>query len=182
MTGVVTATRTFGSARGFWLTDPNPDNDPRTSEGLFVFTGSTGPAVAVGDAVTATGTVREFYPDAPATSIYQSLTELGSAQWTVGSHGQRRCRRRVLNPDTVPTTYAPRPAGTSSRLPLEPAKYALDFWESHESERVEIRRRPRGRPVDTFNELYVTSKPAQTRVGPRRQRLPGLRPATTAAA
>ena len=26
-------------------------------------------------------------PDAPATSNYQSLTELSSAQWTVGSHG-----------------------------------------------------------------------------------------------
>ncbi len=111
----MTATRTFGSSRGFWLTDPNPDNDPRTSEGLFVFTGSTSPAVTVGDAVTATGTVREFYPDAPATSNYQSLTELSSAQWTVDSHGNPLPAPTVLAPGHGAATYAPSPAATSSR-------------------------------------------------------------------
>ncbi len=163
VTGVVTATRTFGSVRGFWLTDPNPDNDPRTSEGLFVFTGSTSPAVAVGDAVTAGGTVREFYPDAPATSNYQSLTELGSAQWTVGSHGNALPAPTVLNPDTVPTTYAPSPGGNIEPLTLEPAKYALDFWESHESEIVSISDARVVGPSNSFNELYVTSKPDQHR-------------------
>ncbi|VVJ23033.1 Putative large secreted protein [Amycolatopsis camponoti] len=161
VTGVVTATRTFGSVRGFWLTDPNPDNDPRTSEGLFVFTGSTSPAVAVGDAVTATGTVREFYPDAPATSNYQSLTELGSAQWTVGSHGNALPAPTVLNPDTVPTTYAPSPGGNIEPLTLEPTKYALDFWESHESEIVSVSDARVVGPSNSFNELYVTSKPDQ---------------------
>ncbi|GLY35960.1 endonuclease [Amycolatopsis sp. NBRC 101858] len=161
VTGVVTATRTFGSVRGFWLTDPNPDNDPRTSEGLFVFTGSTSPAVAVGDAVTATGTVREFYPDAPATSNYQSLTELSSAQWTVGSHGNALPAPTVLNPDTVPVSYAPAPGGNIEALPLEPAKYALDFWEAHESEIVSISDARVVGPSNSFNELYVTSKPDQ---------------------
>jgi predicted extracellular nuclease len=161
VTGVVTATRTFGSSRGFWLTDPNPDSDPRTSEGLFVFTGSTSPAVAVGDAVTATGTVREFYPDAPATSNYQSLTELSSAQWTVGSHGNALPAPTVLNPDTVPTTYAPSPGGNIEPLTLEPAKYALDFWEAHESEIVSITDARVVGPSNSFNELYVTSKPDQ---------------------
>ncbi|WP_410563534.1 endonuclease/exonuclease/phosphatase family protein [Amycolatopsis sp. cmx-4-61] len=163
VTGVVTATRTFGSSRGFWLTDPNPDNDPRTSEGLFVFTGSTSPAVAVGDAVTATGTVREFYPDAPATSNYQSLTELSSAQWTVGSHGNALPAPTVLNPDTVPETYAPSPGGNIEPLTLEPSKYALDFWEAHESEIVSISDARVVGPTNTFNELYVTSKPDQHR-------------------
>ncbi|MEV4142906.1 endonuclease/exonuclease/phosphatase family protein [Amycolatopsis sp. NPDC049691] len=161
VTGVVTATRTFGSSRGFWLTDPNPDNDPRTSEGLFVYTGSTSPAVAVGDAVTAAGTVREFYPDAPATSNYQSLTELSSAQWTVDSHGNALPAPTVLNPDTVPTTYAPSPGGNIEPLTLEPAKYALDFWESHESEIVSVTDARVVGPSNSFNELYVTSKPDQ---------------------
>ncbi|MGW5716166.1 endonuclease/exonuclease/phosphatase family protein [Amycolatopsis sp. NPDC003865] len=161
VTGVVTATRTFGSSRGFWLTDPNPDSDPRTSEGLFVYTGSTSPAVAVGDAVTAAGTVREFYPDAPATSNYQSLTELSSAQWTVGSHGNALPAPTVLNPDTVPTTYAPSPGGNIEPLTLEPTKYALDFWESHESEIVSVTDARVVGPSNSFNELYVTSKPDQ---------------------
>ncbi|MEU4249779.1 endonuclease/exonuclease/phosphatase family protein [Amycolatopsis sp. NPDC026612] len=161
VTGVVTATRAFGSSRGFWVTDPNPDADPRTSEGLFVFTGSTSPAVAVGDAVTATGTVREFYPDAPATSNYQSLTELGSAQWTVDSHGNALPAPTVLNPDTVPETYAPSPGGNIEPLTLEPSKYALDFWEAHESEIVSVTDARVVGPSNSFNELYVTTKPDQ---------------------
>jgi predicted extracellular nuclease len=161
VTGVVTATRTFGSTRGFWLTDPNPDSDPRTSEGLFVYTGSTSPAVAAGDAVTATGTVREFYPDAPSTSNYQSLTELSSAQWTVDSHGNALPAPTVLNPDTVPTTYAPSPGGNIEPLTLEPAKYALDFWEAHESEVVSVTDARVVGPSNSFNELYVTTKPDQ---------------------
>ena len=60
--GVVTAVRAFGSARGFWMQDPEPDALAATSEGIFVFTASTTPAVQPGDAVTVTGTVTEFYP------------------------------------------------------------------------------------------------------------------------
>jgi predicted extracellular nuclease len=161
VTGVVTATRTFGSSRGFWITDPSPDSDPRTSEGLFVFTGSTSPAVTAGDAVTAAGTVREFYPDTPATSVYQSLTELGSAQWTVDSHGNALPAPTALNPDTVPVTYAPAPGGNIEPLALEPAKYALDFWEAHESEVVSVTDARVVGPSTSFNELYVTTKPGQ---------------------
>ncbi|WP_211260623.1 endonuclease/exonuclease/phosphatase family protein [Amycolatopsis jejuensis] len=159
VTGVVTALRSFGSARGFWLTDPNPDSDPRTSEGLFVFTGSTTPAVAVGDAVTAQGTVKEYYPDAPATSNYQSLTELTSAQWTVGSHGNPLPSPAALN--QVPDALAPNTGGNIEPLPLEPSKYSLDFWESHESEIVQISDARVVGPSNKFGELYVTTKPQQ---------------------
>jgi len=39
--GVVTATR-FGpnTRRGFYMSDVNPDNDPVTSDNIFVFVGS----------------------------------------------------------------------------------------------------------------------------------------------
>ncbi len=161
VTGVVTALRTFGSARGFWLTDASPDADPRTSEGLFVYTGSETPAVAVGDAVTASGTIREFYPDAPATSPFQSLTELTGAQWTVGSSGNALPEPTVVKPDTVPDTVAPAPGGNIEPLPLEPAKYSLDFWESHESEIVGVSDARVVGPTTSFNELYVTTKPKQ---------------------
>jgi predicted extracellular nuclease len=42
--GIVTATKT----NGFWMQDPNPDADPATSEGIFVFT-SSAPTVNVGE-------------------------------------------------------------------------------------------------------------------------------------
>src|SRR5262249_52782671 len=51
--GIVTAVRSSGSSRGYWIQDPTPDNDPATSEGIFVFTSS--PGVAVGDSVLVSG-------------------------------------------------------------------------------------------------------------------------------
>jgi predicted extracellular nuclease len=64
-TGVVTAKK----SNGFFLQTPdNGDDDPTTSQGLFVFTAST-PAVAVGDIVAARGTAGEFF----------SLTQLESS-------------------------------------------------------------------------------------------------------
>ena len=54
--GVVTARK----SNGFFMQDPLPDGDAGTSEGIFVFVGGT-PAVAVGDAVTVTGTATEFF-------------------------------------------------------------------------------------------------------------------------
>ncbi|WP_169739589.1 endonuclease/exonuclease/phosphatase family protein [Amycolatopsis taiwanensis] len=161
VTGVVTAVRTFGSARGFWFTDPEPDNDPRTSEGLFVFTGSSTPQVAVGDAVTASGTVRDFYPDNPATSVYQSMAELSSPQWTVVSRGNALPAPTVLTPDAVPARLAPQIGGNIESLPLQPDKYALDFWKAHESEVVTISDARIVGPTTSFNELYVTTKPAE---------------------
>nr|WP_106181445.1 endonuclease/exonuclease/phosphatase family protein [Prauserella shujinwangii] len=157
--GVVTALRTFGSSRGFWLQDPDPDTDPRTSEALFVYTGSTTPAVAPGDTLTVTGTVQEYYPDNPATSDFQSLTELTGARWTVESRGGAVPEPLAVGPDTVPGTLAPQPGGNIEELPLRPGTYALDFWESHESELVQVSDvRLVSRSTD-YNELYVTTKP-----------------------
>jgi uncharacterized protein len=51
--GIVTAK----STTGFWFQDPNPDTDPATDEGLFVYTASA-PSVAVGDSVKVNGTER----------------------------------------------------------------------------------------------------------------------------
>ncbi|PXY32664.1 endonuclease [Prauserella muralis] len=159
--GVVTATRTFGSSRGFWLQEPEPDADPRTSEGIFVFTGSATPSVAPGDAVTVTGEVAEFYPDNPAGSPFQSTTELISAQWTVRSAGNPVPGALAVGEDTVPDELAPLPGGNIEPLALEPGRYALDFWEAHEGELVSVSdARLVSRSTD-FNELYVTTKPQQ---------------------
>lgn len=56
--------------QGFWMQTPDDatDNDPLTSEGIYVFTGSA-PAVAVGDAVTLFGTVTEYFDLTELTSV-----------------------------------------------------------------------------------------------------------------
>ncbi|GGM81482.1 hypothetical protein GCM10012275_60180 [Longimycelium tulufanense] len=164
--GIVTAVRAFGSARGFWFQDPNPDSDPRTSEGLFVFTSRETPAVQPGDSVLVTGTVAEFRPvrsgEDPELSSNQTVTELTDARWTVVSSGNELPAAAVLGPESVPDAMAPDAGGENIEpLTLEPRRHALDFWESLEGMRVRVfDARVVGR-TDRFNGLWITTKPQQ---------------------
>ncbi|MEV4647608.1 endonuclease/exonuclease/phosphatase family protein [Saccharopolyspora sp. NPDC049357] len=156
VTGVVTGVRATGSARGFWFQDPQPDTDPRTSEGLFVFTGEQTPQVAVGDAVTASGTVVEHYPggqDGPN----QSVTELTSATWQVSGTGE--IPPELLAADTVPVEHAP--AGEIDSRELEPQRFALDFYESREAMALRVDDARVVGPTDEYRSLWITSKPEQ---------------------
>jgi uncharacterized protein len=159
--GVVTAVRPFGSARGFWFQDPQPDADPATSEGLFVFTAGTTPAVAVGDTVQVSGTVAEFYPteagDTPATTPQQSATQLTGATWTVTASGQPLPAAELLDATTVPQAYAP--AGPD--IETAPSASALDFYESREGMLLRVDDARVVGPTDGFNALWVTSRPDQ---------------------
>lgn len=161
--GVVTAVRAFGSARGFWLQDPEPDDNPATSEALFVFTGRSTPDVVPGDAVTTSGRVDEYYPDAaPEESVHQSTTELVDAAWTVGSSGNPLPEAEILAKDTVPETLAPDAGGGNIEdLPLDPARFAVDFHESREGMRVRVDDARVVGPSTEYNELYLTTKPRQ---------------------
>jgi len=72
-TGVVTVL--LGS--GFFLQDPLGDGDPGTSDGIFVFTGSsTARTVVPGDELRVTGTVAEFRPSSRPRDL--TLTELST--------------------------------------------------------------------------------------------------------
>ncbi|MEV6107441.1 endonuclease/exonuclease/phosphatase family protein [Streptomyces sp. NPDC051940] len=163
VSGVVTAVRAFGSARGFWFQDPQGDGNAATSEGLFVFTGSTTPAVAVGDAVTVAGRVTEFYPGGAALGL-QSVTELTGATWTVASSGNAVPASFTLDDATVPDRFAPDAGGGSMEsLPLKPTTYALDRYESLEGMRVALDDAPVVGPSTSFNELWLTAEPAHNR-------------------
>ncbi|GHC22103.1 hypothetical protein GCM10010308_43010 [Streptomyces vinaceusdrappus] len=110
--GIVTGVRGYGSSRGFWIQDPRPDADPATSEGVFVFTGSTPKGVAVGDAVTVSGTVSEYVPGGTS-SGNQSLTEITRPTFTVVSSGNEIPAATTISARSVPRAYAPR--GTRRR-------------------------------------------------------------------
>ncbi|HEV7649530.1 MAG TPA: endonuclease/exonuclease/phosphatase family protein [Actinophytocola sp.] len=161
--GVVTAIRAFGSARGFWMQDATPDKDPATSEGILVFTGSSTPNVKVGDAVTVSGTVDEFYPDAPADkSVQQATTELTKATWTVESSGNALPTAEVIGSRTVPDTMAPdADGGNVEALKLRPKKFAIDYWESREGMLVRVDDARVVGPTSEFNEVFITTKPRQ---------------------
>ncbi|BCL31481.1 endonuclease/exonuclease/phosphatase family protein [Streptomyces aurantiacus] len=163
--GVVTGVRTYGSSRGFWIQGPSADDDPATSEGVFVFTSST-PKVAVGDAVTVSGTVTEFVPGG-ASSGNQSVTELTRPTVTVVSSGNALPEATVVNSRSVPAAYAPEgdtaAGGSVDGLTLRPKKYALDLYESLEGMNVAIGSSRVVTATDAFSELWVTVEPHENR-------------------
>lgn len=157
--GVVTGVRTYGS-RGFWIQDPDADDDAATSEGVFVFTGSA-PTVAVGDAVKVSGTVGEYVPGGAA-SGNQSVTQIAKPAVTVLSSGNALPEATAVNEYTVPAEYAPAgdPAagGSINGLPLDPSHYALDYYESLEGMDVRIGTSRVVGATDPYAELWVTVK------------------------
>ena len=162
--GIVTAIRTAGSSRGYWIQDPDPDSSAATSEGIFVFTSS--PGVAVGDSVLVSGTVRDFYPlssgDSVATTSNLSVTEIGTPTVIVRSHGNALPAPEVIGPGTVPDAYAPDLNGANiESTPITPSRSALDFWESREGMRVEVDDARVVGPSNSFGEQFITTKPTQ---------------------
>ncbi|MGV4889534.1 endonuclease/exonuclease/phosphatase family protein [Streptomyces viridosporus] len=166
VTGIVTGIRTYGSSRGFWIQDPVPDADPATSEGVFVFTGSTPKGVAVGDAVAVSGTVTEYVPGG-ASSGNQSLTQITRPAFTVVSGGNPVPAATVIDARSVPAAYAPAgdPAanGSIDALPLRPSAYALDRYESLEGMNVQVSDTRVVGATDPYTELWVTVKPRENR-------------------
>jgi predicted extracellular nuclease len=158
--GVVTGVRTYGSSKGFWFQDTAPDDDPATSEGVFVFT-SSAPTVQVGDAVKVSGTVTEYVPGG-ASSGNQSVTEISKPTVTVVSSGNT-VPVTTIDSRSVPAVYAPEgdPAakGSVNALPLRPRAYALDYYESLEGQNVRIGSSRVVTASDAYTELWVTVKP-----------------------
>ncbi|MFJ9692290.1 endonuclease/exonuclease/phosphatase family protein [Kitasatospora sp. NPDC101183] len=154
--GVVTGVRAYGSVKGFWLQDPNPDADPATSEGVFVYTGSN-PTVKVGDSVLVSGKVTEYYPNFAGGS--QSITEITGPAVTVLSAGNPLPAPVVVDTRNIPGTYAPPAAadGSVDSVALNPEKYALDFYESLEGMLVQVKDVRVVQATDKYNELWVAA-------------------------
>ncbi|CAM5261246.1 endonuclease/exonuclease/phosphatase family protein [Streptomyces fumanus] len=160
VTGIVTGVRTYGSSKGFWMQDPAPDADPATSEGVFVFTSST-PKVAVGDAVSVSGTVSEYVPGGTS-SGNQSLTEITRPAVTVVSSGNPVPAATRIDARSVPRAYTPQAGGGSiNALPLRPDRYALDYYESLEGMNVQVADARVVGATDPYTELWVTVKPKE---------------------
>jgi predicted extracellular nuclease len=163
--GIVTGLRTAGSSKGYWLQDPTPDTNAATSEGIFVFTGST-PTVAVGDSVLVSGKVSDFYPlasgETVSTTSNLSVTEIGTATSTVLTHGNPLPAPIVLTPTTVPNLYAPDLGGANiENTTITPTRSALDFYESIEGMRVKVNNARVVGPSNSFGEQFITTKPTQ---------------------
>ena len=162
--GIVTGVRTYGISRGFWIQDPQADDNPATSEAIFVYTNSTPKGVAVGDAVTVSGTVQEYVPGGAVTGN-QSITEITKPTFTVVSSGNALPAAVVISAKSVPSAYTPAgdtaANGSINGLTLRPRAYALDYYESLEHMNVRVADARVVTGTDDFNELWVTVKPRE---------------------
>jgi uncharacterized protein len=163
--GIVTDVRTSGSSKGYWIQDPTPDADPATSEGVFVFTGSSGAQPAIGDSVLVSGKVSDYYPlsngDTTATTTNLSVTEIGTSSFTVLSQGNALPAAIVL-PAATPAQYAPDLGGANIETTgIQPGRSALDYDESLEGMRVEVDDARVVGPSNQYGETYVTTKPTE---------------------
>ncbi|MYQ48129.1 endonuclease/exonuclease/phosphatase [Streptomyces sp. SID4985] len=161
--GIVTAVRDYGSSKGFWLQDPTPDDNPATSEGVFVFT-SSAPKAVVGDSVTVSGTVSEYVPGGTA-SGNQSLTEITKPVVTTVSSGNAVPAPVVIGKHSVPDDYTPAgdANGSVNSAQLAPSTYALDYYESLEGMNVQVANTRVVTGTDPYAELWVTVKPGEHR-------------------
>ncbi|MGC9538681.1 endonuclease/exonuclease/phosphatase family protein [Streptomyces sp. UG1] len=164
--GIVTGIRTYGKSKGFWIQDPQADDNPATSEGVFVFTGSTPQGVAVGDSVLVSGTVSEYVPGGTS-SGNQSVTQLTKPTITVVSSGNAVPAATVIDAKSVPAAYTPAgdsgANGSVNGLTLKPSAYALDLYESLEGMNVQVADARVVTASNRFTELWVTVKPWEHR-------------------
>ena len=166
--GIVTATRTTGSSKGFWIQEPSPDlTRTSASSGVFVFSSTA--TVSVGDSVLVSGKVSDFYPLASgetlATTSSLSITEIAPTTVTTISTGNPLPAPLVLTPSTVPSPYAASspdgPGGSiESITTVDPTRDVQEFFEAHEGMLIEVdNARVIGPGKPEYGEIYVTDKP-----------------------
>jgi VCBS repeat-containing protein len=125
--GIVTAIDT----NGFYVQDPNGDNNARTSDGIFIKTAGA-PTVLVGDAVQLTGIVNEYKPSETGLSI----TQVTASAVTVQSSGNVLPAAVLIGTGGIlPPTESIDSDGLSV---FNPDVDGIDFWESLEGMRVTI--------------------------------------------
>jgi len=152
VSGVVTA---IGPS-GIWIRSTKPDKDERTSESVYVFTGTSKTSirtqVVVGQTITIDGKVEEYR----SSKDYLYLTEITGPKNLRASNGTlQTVKPIVLDRKNQPPTQLYTSLDTNgdifaipnnaslietSGVKLEPSKYGLDFWESLEGELVTIKK------------------------------------------
>jgi predicted extracellular nuclease len=157
--GVVTALR----PNGFYLQDPAADDDERTSEAVFVFTGARPDGVAVGDDLRVDASVAEFRPGGAAGEANLTTTQLVTPTW-------RTLARGAPTPTPVPVGPRGRSPPTSvvdddsagdaeQSARFDPAADGLDFYEALEGMLVRIEDAVAVGPRSAFGEIVVLAGP-----------------------
>jgi predicted extracellular nuclease len=166
--GIVTAI----ASNGFYIQDPNPDNNIATSEGIFIFTGANSPilnARRVGEAVLVNGTVSEFRPGGSANNLTvtqignnNSVQSLSVSAWTTApttiitptvlGNGGRTIPSQVINNDFTAQ------GNVETGGDFDPINEGIDFYESLEGMLVQVNNPVATSPTGNFGsseEIWV---------------------------
>ena len=133
---------THAQPNGFFMQDPQPDDDRRTSEGIFVAV-ATGPSAKVGDEVSVSGTVREVregedVPRNPGLTV----TQIEAAEVGVRSSNNPLPEPQVVGvcglmpPERV--IWQGEGTNVEASATFRPEANGLDFYESLEGMLVRV--------------------------------------------
>ncbi|WP_347862861.1 5'-nucleotidase C-terminal domain-containing protein [Salimicrobium sp. PL1-032A] len=130
VTGVVTK---LDGSGGFYMQSVSPDEDIRTSEGIYVY--SSGHEVEVGDEVAVDGEVAEWREDGYSDADDLLTTQISASGITEIASGSELPDTTVIGEDRVQPTENIEDDGMTS---FDPKTDALDFYESLEGMLVEL--------------------------------------------
>jgi predicted extracellular nuclease len=153
--GVVTA---IGST-GFWVQSTAPDQDPATSEGLFVFTGTAAITVATGDDLSIDGSISDLRPGGSSGNDNLTTTELTGPRISVISSRNALPAPVVLGVDRIAPQQVIEKGDPKNvenpRALFRPDTDAIDFYESLEGMRVAVRDAKVVGATKSFGEMTV---------------------------
>lgn len=146
--GVVTAVLSSGRAPGFWMQDPKHDRDDATSEAIFISTKDAPVDVKAGDAVSVAGKVEEL-------GFSGGLTTTQITKPDVGVIAQDRALPPAIVIGAAGRTIPDAVIDDDAMSKFEPRTDAIDFWESMEGMRVEVRDPVVVGPSSSFGDIVI---------------------------
>lgn len=132
--GVVTFVK---DTSNFYIQDPNPDSNAKTSEGILVYKKNHN--VKVGDLVSVSGLVKEWvlegYSDMLQTDLATTEIDANSGSITVHASNQELPRALIIGKDIHPPNQV---VDNDQFATFDPEEDGIDFYESIEGMRVAI--------------------------------------------
>ncbi|MEM1366923.1 MAG: esterase-like activity of phytase family protein [Cyanobacteria bacterium P01_H01_bin.15] len=148
--GIVTAV----DSNGFFLQDPSGDGDGTTSDGIFVFTGST-PTVTVGDDIRITATIAEFFPGGTGTRNLPTTQLSSVSDITIRSSGNDLPAPTVIGQGgVVPPSEI---IDDDSFSEFDPTLDGADFLEAFEGMLVTLEDAVAVAPTNRFGEIFAVA-------------------------
>jgi len=158
---------------GVWIRSTTPDNDPATSEAIYVFSNTVGANLKVGDIITLDGKVAEYR----AQATYMYLAEITAPTNVKVVSSGNPVKALVIGKDTLspPTSkFSSLDGGDVYGVPggvanisvvnpvLKPTEFGLDFWESLSGELVTVKKGTVVQRPSSFRDTWVVGDWAVT--------------------